>query len=435
MTGFQIFVEWLATFIEVVFYFSIVHVLAPEQFKRKKQIMMFLVITSIITTGVILLNFIDLSFSLTTIIYSAFAMSFGACILFQGNFISFLFVSVVYITGLNLAEGLVINLLEDTMGQGFSERFQSGFSTMRIYVIILFKIVDSLIMTFVHFILKKASLRLGKVSFALAGAILGFTSATYWLSTDIVTTDLKADLLQTILALSFVFIICSAYFYYRLQQIRREQGNVAMQNELLAKNYQVAKESYESNARLYHDMGNHFSIIQNYLADGKVEEAKVYLEKLEKNRTAYSVEQFTGIEAVDYILSQKAELARQKNVETSIHAEYPKDCNIDPIDLCTILTNLLDNAIEACEKLSETSTKKLSITIRRINQFIIIQILNSCMEEPVIIKGKFLTSKTDRRHHGWGIKNIKSAIEKYYGTMEYEYSENVFTVSVMLFYR
>lgn len=85
MTGFQIFVEWLATFIEVVFYFSIVHVLAPEQFKRKKQIMMFLVITSIITTGVILLNFIDLSFSLTTIIYSAFAMSFGACILFQGN--------------------------------------------------------------------------------------------------------------------------------------------------------------------------------------------------------------------------------------------------------------------------------------------------------------------------------------------------------------
>lgn len=377
MTGFQIFVEWLATFIEVVFYFSIVHILAPEQFKRKKQIMMFLVITSIITTGVILLNFIDLSFSLTTIIYSAFAMSFGACILFQGNFISFLFVSVVYITGLNLAEGLVINLLEDTMGQGFSERFQSGFSTMRIYVIILFKIVDSLIMTFVHFILKKASLRLGKVSFALAGAILGFTSATYWLSTNIVTTDLKADLLQTILALSFVFIICSAYFYYRLQQIRREQENVAMQNELLAKNYQVAKESYESNARLYHDMGNHFSIIQNYLADGKVEEAKVYLKKLEKNRTAYSVEQFTGIEAVDYILSQKAELARQKNVETSIHAEYPKDCNIDPIDLCTILTNLLDNAIEACEKLSETSTKKLSITIRRINQFIIIQILNS----------------------------------------------------------
>ena len=83
MTGVQVLVEWLVTFIEVVFYFSIIHVLSPEQFKRKKRIMMFLVITSIITTGVILLNFIDLSFSLTTIVYSAFAFSFGACILFQ----------------------------------------------------------------------------------------------------------------------------------------------------------------------------------------------------------------------------------------------------------------------------------------------------------------------------------------------------------------
>lgn len=434
MTGAQILVEWLVTFIEVVFYFSIIHVLTPEQFKRKKQIMMFLVITSIITTGVILLNFIDLSFSLTTIVYSAFAFSFGACTLFQGNFISFLFVAVVYITGLSLVEGTILHLLDSVFGQGISEEFQSGFSAMRIYVLILFKVVDSLIMIFVHFILKRAALRLGKVRIALAGATLGFVSVTYWLST-IVETDLKADLLQTILALAFVFIICSAYFYYRLRQIRREQENVALQNKLLEKNYQVAKESYESNARLYHDMGNHFSIIQSYLVDGKIDEAKVYLDRLGKNRAAYSVEQFTGIEAVDYILSQKAELARQKNVETSIHAEYPKDCNIDPIDLCTILTNLLDNAIEACEKLSETSTKKLSITIRRINQFIIIQIANSCKEEPAIIKGSFVTSKADKRHHGWGMKNIKSAVEKYHGTMEFEYSENVFTVSVMLFYQ
>jgi len=190
MTGVQVLVEWLVTFIEVVFYFSIIHVLSPEQFKRKKRIMMFLVITSIITTGVILLNFIDLSFSLTTIVYSAFAFSFGACILFQVNFISFLFVAVVFITGLSLVEGTILHLLDSVFGQGVSEQFQSGFSTMRIYVLILFKIVDSVVMMFVHFILKRAALRLGKVRIALAGAILGFVSATYWLST-IVETDLK----------------------------------------------------------------------------------------------------------------------------------------------------------------------------------------------------------------------------------------------------
>ena len=434
MIGIQICVEWLVTFVESFFYFSIIHVLAPTQFKKKKQIIMFLAVANIITVGVILLNFIDISFSLVTIVYGAFAYSFGACILFQGNYFSFLFVAVVYLTGLNFVEGSILRFIEDITGYAVSAQLQAGFSNMRLYLIILFKLVDGLIIWIVRFILKRATVQLGKVRIALAGAVLGFVSATYWMSTNIVT-NFKADLFQAILALAFVFIICSAYFYYRLCQIRKEQENIALQNELLAKNYQVAKESYESNARLYHDMGNHFSMIQSYLADGKVEEARTYLDRLGKDRAAYSVERFTGIEAVDYILSQKAAFAKQQNVETSIHAEYPKDCKIDPVDLCTILTNLLDNAMEACGKLPEASAKILSVTIRRINQFIIIQIANSCIEEPVISKGNFKTSKTDKRHHGWGMKNVRLAVEKYHGTMEYEYNKNMFIVSVMLFYQ
>lgn len=434
MIGIQICVEWLVTFVESFFYFSIIHVLAPTQFKKKKQIIMFLAVANIITVGVILLNFIDISFSLVTIVYGAFAYSFGACILFQGNYFSFLFVAVVYLTGLNFVEGSILRFIEDITGYAVSAQLQAGFSNMRLYLIILFKLVDGLIIWIVRFILKKATVQLGKVRIALAGAVLGFVSATYWMSTNIVT-NFKTDLFQAILALAFVFIICSAYFYYRLCQIRKEQENIALQNELLAKNYQVAKESYESNARLYHDMGNHFSMIQSYLADGKVEEARTYLDRLGKDRAAYSVERFTGIEAVDYILSQKAAFAKQQNVETSIHAEYPKDCKIDPVDLCTILTNLLDNAMEACGKLPEASAKILSVTIRRINQFIIIQIANSCIEEPVISKGNFKTSKTDKRHHGWGMKNVRLAVEKYHGTMEYEYNKNMFIVSVMLFYQ
>ncbi|MDO4307909.1 MAG: hypothetical protein Q4C77_13885 [Eubacteriales bacterium] len=64
MIGVQICVEWLATFIETVFYFSIIHTLVPEQFQKKKQTMLFFLITSVIATGVILLNFIELAFSI-----------------------------------------------------------------------------------------------------------------------------------------------------------------------------------------------------------------------------------------------------------------------------------------------------------------------------------------------------------------------------------
>ena len=108
MIGIQICVEWLVTFVESFFYFSIIHVLAPTQFKKEKQIIMFLAVANIITVGVILLNFIDISFSLVTIVYGAFAYSFGACILFKGNYFSFLFVAVVYLTGLNFVEGSIL---------------------------------------------------------------------------------------------------------------------------------------------------------------------------------------------------------------------------------------------------------------------------------------------------------------------------------------
>ncbi|MBD5524460.1 MAG: GHKL domain-containing protein [Lachnospiraceae bacterium] len=434
MIAVQICVEWLVTFIENAFYFSIVRALAPEQFKRKKQTFLFFAVASVITTGIILLNLIDLSFSLATIIYFCLALSFGACILFRGNFVGFLSVSVIYLTGLGLVEGSVLGLIERFSDQGFSEQYQS-FSTLRIYILIVLKLIDSLVMLVVHFILKKAKVTLKQTEKALIGAVLGFLCAGYWLSAITTMTNFKIDMIQTILALAFIFILCSVYFYDQIRRIRQEQENTALQNRLLTKNYQMAKSSYESNARLYHDMGNHFSMLQNYLADGKVEEAQAYLKRISGDRAAYSVECRTGIEAVDYILSQKMEVALQHNIETTIHAEYPKDCNIDPVDLCTILTNLLDNAIEACGRMPEGSDKKLTVTIRRIKRFIIIRIENSSLEEPVINKGNFLTSKQDRRNHGWGMRNVKSAVEKYHGAIEYEYFENMFTVSVMLFYQ
>ena len=170
MIGIQICVEWLVTFVESFFYFSIIHVLAPTQFKKKKQIIMFLAVANIITVGVILLNFIDISFSLVTIVYGAFAYSFGACILFKGNYFSFLFVAVVYLTGLNFVEGSILRFIEDITGYAVSAQLQAGFSTMRLYLVILFKLVDGLIIWIVHFILKRATVQLGKVRIALAGA-------------------------------------------------------------------------------------------------------------------------------------------------------------------------------------------------------------------------------------------------------------------------
>ena len=126
--------------------------------------------------------------------------------------------------------------------------------------------------------------------------------------------------------------------------------------------------------------------------------------------------------------------ASEKGIDMSIHAEYPKNCRIDPVDLCTILTNLLDNAIEACERCSPEIERKIKLTIRRIHQFIIIKIENSSSTTPTIRNEKMMTTKINKSMHGWGIQNVKSAVEKYHGVMEYDYKNKIFTMNVMLFY-
>ena len=182
-------------------------------------------------------------------------------------------------------------------------------------------------------------------------------------------------------------------------------------------------------------MNNHFLLLQSYLKENKVEEARAYLEKLSKERTKHIYERYTGIEAIDYILSQKREKAENNRIHMKIHGEYPKDCKIDPVDLCTILTNLLDNAVEACMKQPEGEPREIQVTIRRLHQFIIIKIANSSIASPDIRNGKLHTSKKDGNLHGWGMRSVLSAVEKNQGTVQYEYREKMFTVSAMLFYQ
>lgn len=430
----QVFTEWTATFIEFVLYFSIIHTVAKEHFEKRKQIIYFISVTAVLATGVILLNMIHLSISMVTGIYGIIAMSIGASILYKGNFLGFMFAAFSYLAGLNLVEGSMVKAIGIIWSPEVTEQFQAGFSMLRVYIVVIFKCVDIAVVSCVCILLKKIARSLQASMLSLICSVAAFFSITYLLGASDINKDLEMNVAQSILAAICIFALCAGYFYFRYRQIRQEKEYTVLQNQLLEKNYKAAEDSYESNARLYHDMRNHFSMIQQYLADGNVGEAQEYIEKINGSK-AISTERYTGIEAVDYILSQKIEIAKEQSIITGIHAEYPKDCSIDPVDLCTILTNLLDNAIEACAKHPADSARKLDVTIRRIHQFIIIRITNSSMEPPVIHNGKLVTSKKNKEYHGWGMKSVQAVAEKYHGTIEYAYKESLFTVSVMLCYQ
>lgn len=223
-----------------------------------------------------------------------------------------------------------------------------------------------------------------KTKLILFGIVAAFLSMLYLIHISGVYSDLRLYPIQTFLTIVLIFSLCFVYLVYRLRLIQNEQTFIAQQNHLLQKNYDMAQAAYQENAEQYHDMRNHFLIVQKYLADGKIVEAQNYLEKISGSKALQTTERWTGIEAVDYILGQKMSQAKQQQITVSVNIEYPKDCTIDPVDLCTILMNLFDNAIEACQKEPLTEKKDIEITIRRIHHFIIIRVSNSCTTNPNI---------------------------------------------------
>ena len=431
MIAVQTIVEWLASFVETMMYFAVIHSVAENHFQRKKQALFFFLISSAITTGIVLLNFVEISISLPTLLYAMIALTLGACILYHGRFIEFLFASIGFVACITFMDMLAVSIMT-YLGMGnVVTQILSGFNVQRLLFIVSIKVVEGLMVFLLYRLLRKSSVQLTMTSgyaITVMCLVLGGLGSVYWVTQAESLIGLKLNLFQTVLGVSCVLVVCTIYLLLRIREAQREKEYTAQQNQILEQNYQIAKQSYESNAKLYHDMRNHFALVQSYLAAGKISEAQEYLERLSGDRATYSIERWTGIAAVDFILSQKADAARQQEIEMVIHAEYPQDCKIDPVDLCTILTNLLDNAIDACMKQPKEAEKKIIVTIRRIHQFIIIRIANSSTAAPTVQNGGFVTSKQNRQQHGWGIRSVKSAVEKYQGTIEFDYSDSLFRV-------
>ena len=415
MIGVHIIAEWLAAFIESILYFKIVSVIFETQFSKKKQIKFGLFLSAFIAIGIVMLNMVDLSISLPTLGYAAISYTLGGKILYRGRFSEFLLIAIGYIaflTGMDMGTVFLMTKLGMT---SVIEIVLSDFGIERIIFIVFIKLVECLLVCLFCEIIKKDAEKKNKsgITITVICLVVGSIGGVYWIVSSQILLGIRLDFLQMLLGISGVLLAGVVYLFLRMRENRKEQ---------------------ESNAKLYHDMWNHFLLIQKYLEKGQIAEAQKYLLKLIGNHTEYMIEVRTGIEAVDYILSQKEKWASEKGIDMSIHAEYPKNCRIDPVDLCTILTNLLDNAIEACERCSPEIERKIKLTIRRIHQFIIIKIENSSSTTPTIRNEKMMTTKINKSMHGWGIQNVKSAVEKYHGVMEYDYKNKIFTMNVMLFY-
>ena len=248
------------------------------------------------------------------------------------------------------------------------------------------------------------------------------------------TLVIAEDLLDMWTVLSIVLMM-SVLIFRISRQYEKEKELAKLkseQAELLERDYTTLNHAYEVNAKLFHDFHNHIGVLQQLLSHQKIQEAEEYLNSLQAPVREMTDTIWTGDETIDYLINSMAARAKSDKIEFLIQVEFPRHTNVRSADLCAVIGNFLDNALEAARQASERERKYIRLTIRRINQMLVIKVENS-FGTHLIKEGDVLkTTKAEEGLHGWGLKSARTAAEKYSGCVQTMYTDCVFQVVATL---
>ena len=220
--------------------------------------------------------------------------------------------------------------------------------------------------------------------------------------------------------------------------LRKRVRFLELKNGLLEENYNRLHEVYGENARLYHDMAHHLQMIYYLAQKGGNTDIMDYVASISEPMSRLSDIIWSGVDIVDAILNHAIAQAGALGIVMDVNAEFPRQSTVAADDLCVILFNLLDNAIEntrdavkGCTSGAEAPV--ISVAIRKIEKFLVVKVQNPCCKMPKKRFGRIFTTKEDTVRHGIGLQNVRQTAEKYGGNVEMEVREGQFVTTVLLF--
>lgn len=255
---------------------------------------------------------------------------------------------------------------------------------------------------------------------------------------SMILNELSIEIQHLIVIISLgtlLVVVITYYVFIKMNAFYKEKNNykiVDIKNEMLTKGIEEKEKVYEGIRKINHDFKNHIICIKELLEEDKLKSAIEYIDSLKDKAFEVYTWINTGNDIVDAILNQKKSEGNNKNIDIDIKVSIPEDINIDTLDLCTILGNALDNSIEANEKIEDENKRNIKVRINPYKEYLFIEILNPSIVNPIDEEGRLITTKQDKEKHGFGIKSMESAVEKYDGMLSYEYNNGEFVLNIML---
>jgi signal transduction histidine kinase len=203
-------------------------------------------------------------------------------------------------------------------------------------------------------------------------------------------------------------------------------------NRLLDRQYEQfcqAEANNEAMHRVYHDLKHQIAFIRAETDERKRES---FLSELERVVSIHEAEVSTGNSVLDTILTSKNLLCVENGITMTCFADGSGMRFLDVMDLCSIFGNALDNAIEYEKKIGDPEKRLIKVTVYNQNRFLLIRIENYCEETIPLRDGLPVTTKKDPAIHGYGLKSIRHAAEKYGGSLNVTQEPPWFVLTVLI---
>lgn len=225
-----------------------------------------------------------------------------------------------------------------------------------------------------------------------------------------------------------VFLIADGVLFYELicgrkkEEIQKEIEEVSYLQEIECIRHEMFAEREQELLHLKQIFDDQLENIRKRIANGEVEAAKVEMDHFQKSLDETRPEEYCQNRVVNAVMSEKAKQCRKKNIELDAELMVPAALRMDALQICSLFSNLMDNAIEAVTIENTKECRWIRVNTEVKNAYLCIKISNPAAPSHVVRK--------KRDGHGYGTKIIQDIVKQYDGVYKTEYRQRVYTATL-----
>lgn len=418
--------EITATLIESYICYCFNNLFLKPELKRKECILLSLVLTILIS----ILNSMSL-FSVFTLFVAIIYVVVTIYIIFKAPLFDTFSITAFYSLFLIFFDFFSITVLGLLLASNdFALRVIEEHSLYRS----VFLLFSKLLLILIYIIIKKNIIKfqLFKNRNLIFITAIGYIGVIYFSKLTFESINLHIVVSWFLLFVIIILLIFSIIAYINYYKESEKKAAISMRNDILYKNYQEISASYQANSILNHDMLNHLLVLNHLHENKNFDQANLFVKELLSRSVTRASKTYTwtGNDIIDCIINTKKDVCEQNNIEMTIDTD-PISIALDLYVISVVFSNLLDNAIEACIKCKKNK-RWLHISVRYINNLLLIKIENSIANTPVF-QGNILVTTKNSLSHGWGMKSVEMALEQANGVLHYSFNSGKFKVIVTIF--